>query len=363
MIAVGLYVHHSFSVLMACRPSGSQACQALNRSFNTTDWTIANTLLILMTFAPVLIGAFTGATVVARELETGTFRYAWTQGIGRVRWTIAKLVLLGAVITVLTWALSQAFSWFYAPILQQQDSLTLLSATVFVTHGIAFAAWCLMAFTLGAFLGMLLRRVVGAMAATLGVYLGLGVVTWVYLRPHYPVALVTSNPSLFHDPGVPGLATRSWRHAYQHAVGAEHLERGPRAVVAVHPGEPVLADAVDRGRLAPCPLHHLDRRDGLARPPPGRLRPMTACPGRRAASNDRTQAAPPLSLPPSPHAGITWGRPPRWPRSRRRRGRRAAGSWPEVEDGRGRNGAEDGRAAAEAVKRVGGEHDGGGGPA
>jgi hypothetical protein len=204
LIAVGLYVHHSFSVLMACRPSGSPACQALNRSFNTTDWTIANTLLVLMTFAPALIGAFTGATVVARELETGTFRYAWTQGIGRVRWTIAKLALLGAAITVLTWALSQVFSWFYAPILQQQDSLTLLSATVFVTHGIAFAAWCLMAFTLGAFLGMLLRRVVGAMAATLGVYLGLGVVTWVYLRPHYPVALVTSNPSLFNDQGVPG---------------------------------------------------------------------------------------------------------------------------------------------------------------
>ncbi|MGD0605948.1 MAG: hypothetical protein ABSA53_20450 [Streptosporangiaceae bacterium] len=32
---------------------------------------------------PALIGAFAGAPVLARELETGTFRYAWTLGSGR----------------------------------------------------------------------------------------------------------------------------------------------------------------------------------------------------------------------------------------------------------------------------------------
>ncbi len=199
LVGTGLYVHRDFSALMACRPHASAACRALNASFNITEWTIPNTLLILMNFAPALIGAFTGAVVLARELETGTFRYAWTQGIGRVRWVIAKLALLGLVITVLTWSLSQVFDWFYTPVLQQPDNLTLLSATVFDTHGIAFAAWCLMAFSLGAFLGMLLRRVIGAMAATLGAYLGLGVLAWAFLRPRYPVALVTSNASLVND--------------------------------------------------------------------------------------------------------------------------------------------------------------------
>ena len=209
LLGMGLWVHRNFSALMACRPAASQACEALNSGFNSTDWTIANTLLILMNLAPALIGAFTGPAVMARELETGTFRYAWTQGIGRVRWAIAKLVLLGAVITVLTWVFSQVYTWFFAPFLQQQDTLTVLSATVFDTRGIAFAAWCLLSFTVGAFLGMLLRRLIAAMAATLGVYLGLAVVTWVYLREHYPVALVTSNASLFNyaltrQPGVDG---------------------------------------------------------------------------------------------------------------------------------------------------------------
>ncbi len=31
-----------------------------------------------MQVIPVLIGAFAGAPVLARELETGTYRYAWT---------------------------------------------------------------------------------------------------------------------------------------------------------------------------------------------------------------------------------------------------------------------------------------------
>jgi hypothetical protein len=35
---------------------------------------------------------------------------------------------------------------------------------------------------------MLTRRILPAMAATLGVYLALGAATWFYLRDHYPVS-------------------------------------------------------------------------------------------------------------------------------------------------------------------------------
>jgi hypothetical protein len=46
----------------------------------------------LLTLAPALLGAFAGAPVLARELETGTFRYAWTQGFGRWRWPLGQVV-------------------------------------------------------------------------------------------------------------------------------------------------------------------------------------------------------------------------------------------------------------------------------
>ncbi len=192
----GLKIHHNYAALAACRPFTSSACQALNSSFNSTDWTMGNTIDILLQLAPALIGAFAGAPVLARELETGSFRYAWTQGFGRERQTIAKLALLAVVITATAGAFSLVSTWFFQPFLAQGD-MTVLSASAFVTRGIAFAAWTLAAFTIGALAGMFIRRIIPAMAVTLGAYLGLDLLTWLVLRPHYPLALVTSNPGLF----------------------------------------------------------------------------------------------------------------------------------------------------------------------
>ena len=55
-----------------------------------------------MNLAPALIGTFAGAPVLGRELETDTFRYAWAQGFGRVRSTLARLVLIAIVLVAAT---------------------------------------------------------------------------------------------------------------------------------------------------------------------------------------------------------------------------------------------------------------------
>jgi hypothetical protein len=195
----GLKIHHDYAALTACRPASSAACQRLSTSFTHTDWTMANTTLILMHLVPVLIGAFAGAPVLARELETGTFRYAWTQGFGRERSTIAKLVLLAVVLTAAVGALGQLFAWFFQPALENAG-MNVLAATVFDTRGISFAAWALVTFSIGAFLGMLMRRIIPAMATTLGVYFGLNGLAWLVLRKSYPVSMVTSNPNFDNGP-------------------------------------------------------------------------------------------------------------------------------------------------------------------
>ena len=192
----GLKIHHDYAVLTACHPASSNACGTLNNAFNSTDWTIANTILIFMNLAPAIIGTFAGAPVLARELETGTYRYAWTQGFGRERWTVAKLALLAVALTAAAGAFSQVFTWFFRPFLAQED-MTVLDGTVFDTRGIVFAAWTLAAFAIGACAGMLIRRIVPAMAATLAAYTGLALATWLFLREHYPLALVTSNSNSF----------------------------------------------------------------------------------------------------------------------------------------------------------------------
>ena len=70
---------------------------------------------VLLQAVPALIGAFAGAPVLARELETGTFRYAWTQGFGRWRWALAKLVPLAVVLAAATGAFGVLVSWYYQP--------------------------------------------------------------------------------------------------------------------------------------------------------------------------------------------------------------------------------------------------------
>ncbi len=63
---------------------------------------------------------------------------------------------------------------------------------LFDLRGVAFAAWTLAAFAIGALAGMLIRRVVPAIAATLAVYAGLAFAAGGVLREHYLTPLVTS---------------------------------------------------------------------------------------------------------------------------------------------------------------------------
>src|SRR5215472_14433716 len=106
----GLQMHHAEAAY--CHPASSLAC-AIN--FTGRYGETAIIVSIALQAVPALIGAFIGAPVLARELETGTFRYAWTQGIGRVRWTLGKLTLICATLAILTGAVSQLYAWFFDP--------------------------------------------------------------------------------------------------------------------------------------------------------------------------------------------------------------------------------------------------------
>jgi hypothetical protein len=187
LLSTGLKIRHDYALLTACHPAASPACQGLSNSFNSTDWHQGLYAHVAVQAAPVLVAMFAGPPVVARELETRTYRYAWTQGMGRVRWTVAKLALLGSLLTILAFAISQLLTWFFAPFMTTEQ-LTVLTPTVFDTSGLSYAAWTLTALCLGAFLGTLLRRILPAMAVTLGVYVGLAALIWFYLRNHYPVS-------------------------------------------------------------------------------------------------------------------------------------------------------------------------------
>jgi hypothetical protein len=164
----------------------------------------------LFQLIPALIGAFAGAPAVARELETGTFRFTWTQGFGRTRWAVATLAPLALTVTIAAGAFGLAFSWCYGSLIAGKDGFVAMSPLTNITfdlRGAAIAGWTLAAFAIGALAGALIRRVVPAMFATIAAWSGLALVTAVYLRGHYEPPLVTHTPSL---PSSAWVLTQSW---------------------------------------------------------------------------------------------------------------------------------------------------------
>ena len=204
MWIVGLRLHHAYAAATACHPASSFACTSLIQTFNGVDDFLANGFILHA--VPALIGVFVGAPVLARELEAGPFRFAWTQGFGRWRWALAKLVPLAVVVTAAAGAFSVLFSWYFEPFFADGWQIP-FGPIVFDLRGDAFAAWTLAAFAIGAFAGTLLRRVVPAMAATLAVYAGLAFAAALYLRQHYLTPLLTSNPN---PPGSAWIIGQQW---------------------------------------------------------------------------------------------------------------------------------------------------------
>jgi ABC-2 family transporter protein len=202
----GLQIHRAYVIAAACRPASSIACGEIMTNFNYVYGDNALHNAVFLQVVPALIGAFVGAPVLARELETGTFRYAWTQGFGRWRWTLAKLVPLAVVLAAATGAFSLLFSWFYQPLFADGQD-TPFAPELFDLRGVAFAAWTLAAFAIGALAGMLIRRVVPAIVATLALYTGLALAVDLNLRRHYATPLLTSNPNV---PGSAWVMSQWW---------------------------------------------------------------------------------------------------------------------------------------------------------
>jgi len=198
LLLTGLRVHHAYAAVAACRPAGSLACSNALSDFDNAYWSTAEAVAVLLQVVPALLGAFAVAPVLARELETGTFRYAWTQGFGRARWTLAKLVPLAVAVAGAAGAFSVLFSWYFAPFADQglQTRLPPLAPLVFDLHGVAFAAWTLAACSIGALASMLIRRVVPAIAATMAAWAGLALAAGLFLRQHYLTPLVAHTPNL-----------------------------------------------------------------------------------------------------------------------------------------------------------------------
>jgi hypothetical protein len=193
LAATGPNLVHLYDVYVArCR--GAVACQVATGAFADhagVAKAVFLAMIVVVYAAPALIGVFWGAPLIAREIDAGTFRLAWSQSVSRRRWLAVKLGLVGLAAMVTAGLLSLMVGWWSGPIYATALRATAnpldiskLGPAMFGANGIAPVGYAAFAFTLGVTSGVLIRRTVPAMAATLGGF-ALVQIGWPdWIRPH-----------------------------------------------------------------------------------------------------------------------------------------------------------------------------------
>jgi hypothetical protein len=184
-------------LLVATRPGLAAAYRTEGSAFlnniggTSTTLYLVGALLVLA--VPCIVGMFWGAPLITRELETGTYRLAWTQTT-RTRWLAVKLAVTGLAAMTAAGLLSLLVTWWAGPIdsaIAQLDGkpgpglliFPRLSPEMFDERGIVPLGYAAFGFMLGAMIGAIVRRTLPAMALTLAAFVVVQVGFSLVVRP------------------------------------------------------------------------------------------------------------------------------------------------------------------------------------
>jgi hypothetical protein len=185
----GANLAHLYNTTVAnCQANND--CSTATLAFLGTDSQLQAGLTFLMVVVPGLIGIFWGAPLVARELETGTHRLAWTQSVTRARWLAAKIGVVGAGSLVATGLLTLMVTWWFSSI----DRANMNIFGSFDERDIVPIGYAAFAFALGVTSGALLRRTLPAMATTLVGFVVVRLAVWEWVRPNLMTPLHKTVP-------------------------------------------------------------------------------------------------------------------------------------------------------------------------
>jgi len=170
------YSHLSHSLIGQCQAN----CSLATGEFLSHGHFLQHLFDLVAQLVPAAFGIFWGAPLLARELETGTHRLAWTQSITRSRWLVTKVAVIALATAVLAGVLTLTITWWYRAF----DVLDTDTYAVFERRDIAPIGYAVFALTAGALVGALLRRTLPAMVATVGVFALARVTVQLWVRPH-----------------------------------------------------------------------------------------------------------------------------------------------------------------------------------
>lgn len=198
----------------ACQGDCTAVIDNFLSQFQASNHTIYDLAQMMVYAVPALIGVFWGAPLIARELEAGTHRLVWNQSVTRTRWLATKLVIVGGAAAVSAGLLS----WAVTTSSNRIDDATgdRITPLFYGARGIVPIGYAIFAFTLGVTLGMLIRRTVPAMAATLAIYSFAAYSMQEWIREHLVSASHVINPL---DISSPHTVTISVGEANEMTVG------------------------------------------------------------------------------------------------------------------------------------------------
>ena len=161
-----LSAHHLNGCLVADPTTGGSSCQsAAWVSFISPSQT-PNVIAVAVLALPLLVGLFAGVPWVAREFESGAFRFTWTQGTGPRRWLLGTFGPLAALAAVSAALYGAAAYWWYQ-LAQWQNGTSIWSWrwSSFELTPFSIAGWTVLSMALALLCGVLIRRVLPAMIA------------------------------------------------------------------------------------------------------------------------------------------------------------------------------------------------------
>lgn len=174
VVAIVLVITRPHLVHLATGSTTNPLTGAYRILFEAMNWVVLA--------VPALIGVFWGAPLVAREVETGSFRLAWTQSVTRTRWLAVKLGLIGLSSVVVAGLLSLMITWWASPI--DAVNMVRFDAAMFGLRGITPLGYAAFAFALGVTAGILICRTLPAMAATLAALIAARFAVTYWVRPY-----------------------------------------------------------------------------------------------------------------------------------------------------------------------------------
>lgn len=155
----------------------------------SSHFSYPDTLITLASFAVAL---FAGGPLIARELESGTARLAWTQSVSPARWLAVKLAVPAAFVVVGTGLLTLLYHQLWSA----HSNLLIAGIgprALYFSLGPATVAAPLLGLALGALVGLAVRRTLPALAFSGAAYF----LVYAFRGNHWPFQGRYQPPELY----------------------------------------------------------------------------------------------------------------------------------------------------------------------